>query len=71
MDVGHDLKVGPMVCFESAFPDMSRHLAEDGAQVLIAQSATSSFQNSWAPNSTPRSPPCAPPRRAAPWSTRP
>lgn len=49
MDVGHGLKVGPMVCFESAFPDMSRHLAEDGAQVLIAQSATSSFQNSWAP----------------------
>jgi apolipoprotein N-acyltransferase len=49
MDVGHGLKVGPMVCFESAFPDMSRHLAEDGAQVLIAQSATSSFQQSWAP----------------------
>ncbi|MFJ9153047.1 apolipoprotein N-acyltransferase [Streptomyces sp. NPDC102270] len=49
MDVGHGLKVGPMVCFESAFPDMSRHLAEDGAQVLIAQSSTSSFQQSWAP----------------------
>ncbi|WP_020140539.1 apolipoprotein N-acyltransferase [Streptomyces sp. 351MFTsu5.1] len=49
MDVGHSLKVGPMVCFESAFPDMSRHLAEDGAQVLIAQSATSTFQQSWAP----------------------
>ncbi len=38
-----------MVCFESAFPDMSRHLAQDGAQVLIAQSSTSSFQHSWAP----------------------
>ncbi|MGX1371571.1 apolipoprotein N-acyltransferase [Streptomyces canus] len=49
MDVGHGLRVGPMVCFESAFPDMSRHLAEAGAQVLIAQSATSSFQQSWAP----------------------
>lgn len=49
MDVGHGLKIGPMVCFESAFPDMSRHLAEDGSQVLIAQSATSSFQQSWAP----------------------
>ena len=49
MDVGHGLKVGPMVCFESAFPDMSRHLAQDGAQLLIAQSATSSFQQSWAP----------------------
>lgn len=49
MDVGHGLKTGPMVCFESAFPDMSRHLAEDGAQLLIAQSSTSSFQQSWAP----------------------
>ncbi|NUO42880.1 MAG: apolipoprotein N-acyltransferase [Streptomyces sp.] len=49
MDVGHGLKVGPMVCFESAFPDMSRHLAESGAEVLIAQSSTSSFQDSWAP----------------------
>lgn len=49
MDVGNGLRVGPMVCFESAFPDMSRHLAEDGAEVLIAQSATSTFQQSWAP----------------------
>jgi len=49
MDVGHGLKVGPMVCFESAFPDMSRHLAESGAEVLLAQSSTSSFQDSWAP----------------------
>ncbi|MES5823943.1 apolipoprotein N-acyltransferase [Streptomyces sp. RG80] len=49
MDVGNGLRVGPMVCFESAFPDMSRHLAEDGAQVLIAQSSTSTFQWSWAP----------------------
>ncbi|EPD62466.1 apolipoprotein N-acyltransferase [Streptomyces sp. HGB0020] len=49
MDVGHGLSIGPMVCFESAFPDMSRHLAEDGADVLIAQSATSTFQHSWAP----------------------
>jgi apolipoprotein N-acyltransferase len=49
MDAGHGLRIGPMVCFESAFPDMSRHLAEDGAEVLIAQSATSTFQQSWAP----------------------
>ncbi|WP_306337663.1 apolipoprotein N-acyltransferase [Streptomyces sp. KL118A] len=45
----HDLRVGPLVCFESAFPDMSRRLTRDGAQLLLAQSATSSFQNSWAP----------------------
>ncbi|MFF5160308.1 apolipoprotein N-acyltransferase [Streptomyces sp. NPDC000348] len=49
MDAGNGLRIGPMVCFESAFPDMSRHLAEDGADVLLAQSSTSTFQRSWAP----------------------
>jgi apolipoprotein N-acyltransferase len=43
------LRFGPLICFETAFPDMSRHLVRDGAQVLVAQSATSSFQRSWAP----------------------
>ncbi|OEJ30999.1 apolipoprotein N-acyltransferase [Streptomyces subrutilus] len=43
------VRLGPLVCFESAFPDMSRHLARDGAVLLVAQSATSSFQDSWAP----------------------
>ncbi|MEG3628000.1 apolipoprotein N-acyltransferase [Streptomyces poriticola] len=43
------LRFGPMVCFETAFPDVSRHLAADGAQLLVAQSATSTFQQSWAP----------------------
>ncbi|MEV8320834.1 apolipoprotein N-acyltransferase [Streptomyces sp. NPDC059900] len=49
MDVGSGLKVGPLVCFESAFPDMSRHLTREGAQLLLAQSSTSTFQSSWAP----------------------
>jgi apolipoprotein N-acyltransferase len=48
MDTG-DLRIGPLVCFESAFPDMSRNLTDKGAQLLVAQSSTSSFQNSWAP----------------------
>jgi apolipoprotein N-acyltransferase len=48
MDTGK-LRFGPLVCFESAFPDMSRHLTGDGVQLLIAESSTSSFQNSWAP----------------------
>ncbi|MFF0333030.1 apolipoprotein N-acyltransferase [Streptomyces fimicarius] len=48
-DGDRGLRVGPLVCFESAFPDMSRRLVRDGAQVLVAQSATSTFQNSWAP----------------------
>ncbi|WP_435240810.1 apolipoprotein N-acyltransferase [Streptomyces cucumeris] len=43
------LRIGPLVCFESAFPDMSRSLVRDGAQVLVVQSATSTFQQSWAP----------------------
>ncbi|MFD9718100.1 apolipoprotein N-acyltransferase [Streptomyces sp. NPDC059076] len=42
-------RIGPLVCFESAFPDMSRQLTRDGARLLLAQSATSSFQGSWAP----------------------
>ncbi|NKQ29083.1 apolipoprotein N-acyltransferase, partial [Streptomyces galbus] len=49
MHAGPGLRIGPMVCFETAFPDMSRHLADDGADVLVAQSSTSSFQRSWAP----------------------
>lgn len=49
MNAGPGLRIGPMVCFETAFPDMSRHLTEDGADVLVAQSSTSSFQQSWAP----------------------
>ncbi|MDX2934770.1 apolipoprotein N-acyltransferase [Streptomyces ipomoeae] len=48
-DSGNGLRIGPMVCFESAFPDMSRQLAEDGAELLLAQSATATFQQSWAP----------------------
>jgi apolipoprotein N-acyltransferase len=45
-----DLRIGPLVCFESAFPDMSRNLARKGAQLLVAQSSTSSFQDTWAPS---------------------
>ncbi|MYT75749.1 MULTISPECIES: apolipoprotein N-acyltransferase [unclassified Streptomyces] len=48
MDAGA-LRFGPLVCFESAFPDMTRNLTRDGAQVLLAQSSTSTFQHSWAP----------------------
>ncbi|MFG3262035.1 MULTISPECIES: apolipoprotein N-acyltransferase [Streptomyces] len=49
MNAGPGLRIGPMVCFETAFPDMSRHLVEDGTDVLVAESSTSTFQNSWAP----------------------
>lgn len=43
------LRLGPLICFETAFPDMSRQLTADGARLLVAQSATSTFQESWAP----------------------
>ncbi|MFE3517813.1 apolipoprotein N-acyltransferase [Streptomyces sp. NPDC059166] len=51
MDVpGADgLRIGPLVCFETAFPDMSRELVREGARLLVAQSSTSTFQHSWAP----------------------
>ncbi|MGV9942955.1 apolipoprotein N-acyltransferase [Streptomyces sp. NPDC003401] len=49
MDAGAGLRVGPLVCFETAFPDMSRRLVEDGTDVLVGESSTSTFQNSWAP----------------------
>ncbi|MFI8520150.1 apolipoprotein N-acyltransferase [Streptomyces sp. NPDC085481] len=43
------VRLGTLVCFESAFPDMTRRLARDGAELVVAQSATSTFQDSWAP----------------------
>lgn len=49
LSAGGGPRIGPLVCFETAFPDMSRHLVRDGAQVLVAQSSTSTFQHSWAP----------------------
>ncbi|MBO8195948.1 apolipoprotein N-acyltransferase [Streptomyces oryzae] len=43
------LRFGPLICFETAFPDMSRELVAKGARVVVAQSSTSTFQHSWAP----------------------
>ncbi|GAA2105709.1 apolipoprotein N-acyltransferase [Actinomadura alba] len=41
--------IGPLICFESAFPDLGRAVAGRGAQLIVYQSATSTFQGSWAP----------------------
>jgi apolipoprotein N-acyltransferase len=46
---GTSLTFGPLICFESAFPDMSRVDADHGAQVIIYQTSDSTFQASWAP----------------------
>lgn len=40
--------IGPLICFESSFPDMSRREVALGAQLLVYQTATSTFQGSWA-----------------------
>jgi len=46
---GQRLTFGVLICFESAFPDMSRVDADNGAQVIIYQTSDSTFQASWAP----------------------
>lgn len=42
-------RLGTLICFESAFPDLSRSLATKGAELVIYQSSTTTFQDSWAP----------------------
>jgi apolipoprotein N-acyltransferase len=37
-----------LICFESAFPDMSRYDADHGAQAIVYQTSDSTFQGSWA-----------------------
>ena len=44
------LKVGVLICFESAFPDMSRVDTDQGAQLIVYQSATTTFQGTWGPD---------------------
>jgi apolipoprotein N-acyltransferase len=47
---GRPLSIGVLVCFESAFPDMSRVDTDLGAQLIVYQSATSTFQGTWGPD---------------------
>jgi apolipoprotein N-acyltransferase len=42
-----DLAVGPLICFESAFPDLARNLAAGGADMIAVQTADTTFQGSW------------------------
>jgi apolipoprotein N-acyltransferase len=44
------LDVGVLVCFESAFPDMSRVETSQGAQLIVYQSSTPTFQGTWGPD---------------------
>jgi apolipoprotein N-acyltransferase len=47
--VGRSLTVGPLICFESAFPDLARNLAARGADLVVVQTADTTFQDSWGP----------------------
>jgi apolipoprotein N-acyltransferase len=47
---GQPLPIGVLICFESAFPDMSRVNTDLGAQLIVYQSATSTFQGTWGPD---------------------
>jgi len=47
---GKPLPIGVLICFESAFPDMSRVNTDQGAQLIVYQSATSTFQGTWGPD---------------------
>jgi apolipoprotein N-acyltransferase len=47
---GRLLPIGVLICFESAFPDMSRVDTDQGAQLIVYQSATSTFQGTWGPD---------------------
>jgi apolipoprotein N-acyltransferase len=42
------LAIGPLISFETTFSDLPRLEVQRGAQLLVYQSSTSSFQGSWA-----------------------
>ncbi len=45
---GQRLTIGVLICFESAFPDMSRVDTDHGAQLIVYQTSDSTFQGTWA-----------------------
>ena len=47
--LGRPLPLGVLICFESAFPDMSRVDTDLGAQLIVYQTSDSTFQRTWAP----------------------
>ena len=40
----------PLICFEVAFPDLARTVARAGAEMIVYQSSSSTFQDSWEPD---------------------
>jgi apolipoprotein N-acyltransferase len=44
---GSPFKIGVLICFESAFPDMSRVDTDRGAQLIVYQTSDSTWQAGW------------------------
>src|SRR5260370_9144297 len=44
---GRPLPIGVLICFESAFPDMSRVDTDLGAQLIVYQTSDSTWQAGW------------------------
>ena len=42
------LAIGPLISFEATFSDLPRHEVQRGAQLVVYQSSTSTFQGTWA-----------------------
>ncbi|MDT5150289.1 MAG: apolipoprotein N-acyltransferase [Mycobacterium sp.] len=45
---GRSIAIGPLISFEATFSDLPRREVQLGAQLLVYQSSTSTFQGSWA-----------------------
>jgi apolipoprotein N-acyltransferase len=43
-----EVAFGPLICFESTFPDMARREVALGADMLVYQTASTTFQGTWA-----------------------
>jgi len=44
---GRPVTIGVLICFESAFPDMSRVDTDRGAQLIVYQTSDSTWQAGW------------------------
>jgi apolipoprotein N-acyltransferase len=42
-----EVTFGPLICFESTFPDMSRREVGLGSELLVYQTASTTFQGTW------------------------
>ncbi|MGH9246972.1 MAG: apolipoprotein N-acyltransferase [Acidimicrobiales bacterium] len=42
------VRLGPLICFESAFPDLTRNHVAAGADLIVLQTATTTVEGTWA-----------------------